>query len=139
MNRNARSFVVIMLVVAFVALFLRFFIEQLIKINIKHNETYAQETIKLISIAFENYAKDHQGIYPVNYAELLDNKPAYIEKKYVPTVNGLRGYNYSCSRLESSGYSCSVTAKSCDFSGKKSFVVSTGGAIVSEDCGKKKL
>ncbi len=139
MNCKARSYVVIMLVVAFFTLFLRFFIEQLIKINIKHNETIAQETIKLISIAFENYAKDNQGIYPVNFDLLLNSKPvSYIEKKYIPSANAIRGYNYFCSRMESSGYSCSVTAKNCNFSGKKSFVVSTGGAIVSEDCGKKK-
>lgn len=138
MNCKARSYVVIMLVVAFFTLFLRFFIEQLIKINIKHNEVNAQETIKLISIAFENYAKEHQGSYPANFDVLLDSNPAYIEKKYTPSANGLRGYNYFCSRMESSGYSCSVTAKNCNFSGKKTFLVSTGGAIVSQDCGKKK-
>jgi len=63
-NIRGKSFITIMIVIAISALLLRIAIDRLIKINIAQNESNAQGTLKLISAALENYAKDHSGAIP---------------------------------------------------------------------------
>ena len=63
-NKNGHSFVVIMIIIAVVALFLRITIQQIINLNIIRNESSAQSTIKSISTALENYAKNNKNAYP---------------------------------------------------------------------------
>ncbi len=135
-NRKARSFVVIMVVIALVALVLRIAIVQFINFNIIQNESSAQETLKLIATAIENYAKDHLGVFPTSLEMLTQTKPAYIEKEYID-LSPTKGYNFNCQRLESSGYTCSAGPQRCNLTGKKSFLITTGQVITTEDCGKK--
>lgn len=135
-DKRAKSFVTIMIVIAISALVLRITIERLIKVNITQNESTAQGTLKLISAALENYAKDKGGIFPVNLAVLTQTNPAYLDKDYI-THSPIKGYNYSCSRLEPSGYNCSVTPVKCKLTGKMIYTVTTGGLFISEECSKK--
>jgi hypothetical protein len=83
MSRKGMTFVTLMLMMAVAALFLRFAIEQLIWWNLAQDEANAKETLRMISTAVENYAKDHMGAYPVNLSALYESKPVYIEKAYV--------------------------------------------------------
>ena len=133
---KARSFVTIMVVIAVASLFLRFGSEQLIKINIVQNESIAEASLKLISTALENYAKENQGIYPANFSLLTKKNPAYLDKDYI-IESPIKGYNYSCPRLEPSGYSCSAQPTRCGFTGKLNFTITTGGSLGSEECSKK--
>jgi type II secretory pathway pseudopilin PulG len=135
-NIEGRSFVAIMIVIAVSALFLRIAIEQIIRINIIQNESNAQATLKLISAALENYAKDHLGAFPENFSLLIQTNPPYLEKNYI-SESPIKGYSYSCSRLEASSYGCSAVPVKCDLSGKKTYTVSTGGVFVLEECSKK--
>jgi competence protein ComGC len=135
-NRTARSFVLIMVVIAFTALFLRFVIERIIKMSIIQNESSAAATLKLISTSLENYAKDKKGIFPDNISSLVEAKPAYLEKDYTDG-SAVRGYLYECPRLEPAGYSCSAVPARCNLTGKMSYTIATGGLIVSEACNKK--
>jgi competence protein ComGC len=135
-NRIARSFVLIMVVIAFAALFLRFVIERIMKMNIAQNESNAAATLKLISTSLENYAKDKKGIFPDSISSLVEAKPAYLEKDYTDGP-ALRGYLYECPRLEPTGYSCSAAPVKCNVTGKMSYTVSTGGVHLSEECSKK--
>ncbi len=73
-NKKARSFITIMIVIALLSLVLRFSIEQIIRINIKQNELFAQTNLKLIATALDNYAKDHLGTYPLDFATLIKTK-----------------------------------------------------------------
>lgn len=132
-NEKARSFVVIMIVIALSALALRMLIGEVISVTSAQNESNAQSTLKLISTAFENYAKDHQGAYPANIAVLLQSKPAYLDKDYL-SQSPIKGYNYNCSRLEATGYSCYATPTRCRLTGKSEFSVTTGSLLISEDC-----
>lgn len=125
-----------MIVIAVSALILRFAIERIIKITVAQNESYASETLKLISAAFENYAKDHLGTYPLELPTLTQNEPPYLDKDYL-TQSPIKGYDYDCLRLETSGYSCSAHPVKCNLTGKKIYTVTTGGALVSEECSKK--
>ena len=76
MRRNSgRSFVLIMIVIAVVSLLLRFAIEKLMLLNIAQNETNAQNNLKLISAALENYAKNNNGIFPDDFSLLTKSKP----------------------------------------------------------------
>lgn len=132
-NNKGVSFIAIMVIAALFALILRFAIERLIEINIKQNDSNAQATIKLISAALENYARDHQGAFPSSLSVLTRNNPPYLDKDYI-AKSPLKGYEYSCLRLEASGYSCSAVPLKCKFSGKTIYTITTGGLVVSESC-----
>lgn len=135
-DTRARSFVVIMIIIAVSALVLRIAIEQLIRINIVQNQSNAHSTLKLFSTALENYARDHAGSYPNNLSDLTKDNPPYLDKVYI-TRPSVKGYDYECSRLEASGYSCSATPVRCKLTGKMIYTVTTGGVFVLEDCSLK--
>ena len=132
---SAKSFVTIMIVVSVFALFLRIAIERIIKYNISQNDSIALSTVKLISAALENYAKDHHGIYPISLAALTKTEPPYLDRDYTNSLQ--KGYNYTCPRIESSGYSCIATPARCKLSGRMAYYVTTGGILSSQDCEKK--
>lgn len=135
-DKRAKSFVTIMIIIAVCALLLRIVIERLITINIAQNESRASVTLKQISAALENYAKDHGGAYPANLSLLTQTKPPYLEKNYISS-SFLRGYNYSCPRMEPSGYSCYASPAQCKFSGNMIYTITTGSLLVSEECERK--
>ena len=125
-----------MIVIAVCAFFLRIVIEQVIKFNIVQNESSASSTLKLIAASLENYAADHQGAYPLSLQALTQSKPAYLNKDYTSQFSSI-GYNYSCPRLEASGYSCRATPAKCGLTGRMAYNITTGGALISEDCSNK--
>ncbi|MFA5100276.1 MAG: hypothetical protein WC547_05295 [Candidatus Omnitrophota bacterium] len=133
-NCKARSFLTVIIIIAFVALFLRFSSVQIIKWTIGQNESGAQESLKLVSTALELYAKDHMGAYPKNLNALIQTDPAYISSAYIVESGKRKGYVFSCSRLEQSGYSCSESPAVCGLTGKKVFSVTTGGSWAVEEC-----
>ena len=135
-NRRARSFVAIMIVIAVSALLLRITVEKLININIIQNEANAALTLKFISAALENYAKDHQGIFPLEISALTRTSPPYLDKDYI-AQSPFKGYNFSCTRIEASAYSCSATPVKCRLSGNLIHTVTSGGLLISEECSKK--
>lgn len=133
---KGKSFVAMMIVIAVFALLLRLITVHLIKINNEQNESNAQTTLKLISIALENFAKDNNGVFPSKFSVLTQNASRYLDKDYV-SLSPIKGYNYSCLRLEPSGYSCVATPQSCKLTGAMSYSVTTGGMFIAEKCGKK--
>jgi len=133
MNRQARSFVVIMIVLALSLLSLRIIAEKIINFACIQNESNAQSTLRLISAALENYAKDNQGAYPQKVSVLVQSKPAYLDRDY--TIQApVKGYTYNCSRLDSTGYNCYAFPVRCGLSGKTAFTVTTGSLLISESC-----
>ena len=133
---NGRSFVLIMVVIALAALVLRLAIERIIKVDIAQNESNASVTLKFISAALQNYARDHNGSFPSDLSLLVKNNPPYLDNDEI-TRFPVKGYNYFCTMLEPTGYSCSAAPVKCNLTGKRSFTISTGGLIVSEECNKK--
>jgi Tfp pilus assembly protein PilE len=134
-NKNGHSFVVIMIIIAVVALLLRITIEQIIKISIIRNESSAQFTLKSISTALENYAKNNKNAYPDNFSLLFVANPAYLDKDYTK-IPFFKGYVYSCPRLEKIGYTCVAIPLRCKLTGATTFTITTGGALVKEACNK---
>lgn len=135
-TKKGQSIVAITVIVALLAFTLRFAIEQILKITIQQNESYASKTLKLISTALENYAQNNQQAYPASLAVLTQTNPAYLDKDYIAN-SPLKGYNYSCLRLEPSGYSCEAAPVKCQVTGKMIYTVTTGGTSLFEDCAKK--
>ncbi len=125
-----------MIITAVFALILRAALQQLIKKNIAQNEANALSTLKLISAALEKYAKDNQGIFPAELSILTRTNPAYLNKDYVKE-SPAKGYAYSCSKLDNSGYHCSAAPVKCKATGKMVYNISTGGLFVSENCKKE--
>jgi len=135
-NKKARSFVVIMIVIALSALLLRVVVDKAISLTCSQNESNAQSTLRLIATALENYAKDNRGVYPDKISVLTQSQPAYLDKDYVKQ-SPIKGYRYNCSRLDSGGYSCHALPTRCKLTGKTVFTVTTGSLLISEDCDKK--
>lgn len=131
-----RSFVAIIIIITLSVFLLRIAIEQIIKINISQNESLALTTLKSISTALENYAKDNQNSFPTGLSILTQSMPAYLDRDYIAD-SPIKGYNYSCLRLDSLGYSCSAMPVKCNLSGKITYNIITGGSLVSEECGKR--
>ena len=135
-NNRAKSFVVIMIVIALSALALRMLIGEVIRVTSSQNESNAQSTLKLISTAFENYAKENQGAYPAKISVLTESKPPYLDRDYIKQ-SPIKGYSYNCSRLDAAGYSCYAVPTRCKLTGKLEFSVTTGSLLVAEDCDTK--
>lgn len=136
MKKNkGQSVITITIVVAIIALFLRIAIEQLIQINIQQNESNALATLKLISTALENYAKNNVGVFPASLSVLTQTTPPYLNKDYI-TESPFKGYSYSFVRLEPYSYSCRALPVKCKLTGKKIFSISTDGLLITEECGK---
>ncbi len=133
---RARSFITIMIIIALCSLFLRFGIEQLIKAAIASNESSASATLKLISTALENYAKNNQGAFPKSLDVLTHTVPAYLDKDYVK-LSPVKGYAYVCPRIDAAGYSCMASPVICKVTGKTNYTITTGGFFISEKCDKK--
>lgn len=125
-----------MIVTAFTALVLRFAVSQIITLTITQNESTAAGILKMIGTALENYAGDNKNVFPGSIKALTETNPPYLNRDYI-AESPLRGYNYTCSRLEPAGFSCSAAPIKCNLTGKKIFIVSTGNIFVSEDCFKK--
>ena len=135
-NKSGRSFVTITIVIALMALFLRIAVERIIKITISQNESGALATLKLISTALENYAKNNVGIYPVSLSVLTQTRPPYLDKDYI-TLSPFKGYAYSFSRLEPYSYSCQAAPVQCNLTGRTIYTIIAGGSLMSEECAKK--
>lgn len=133
---KGRSFVTIMIIIAVCVLLLRIVVERIIKINIAQNESGALITLKLISTALENYAKDNHGVFPSSLSILTQTTPVYLDKDYI-SESPIRDYNYTCSKLEPSSYICNAIPVKCKMTGKMIYTVTTGNSITAEACSKK--
>ena len=88
MGKNAgRGIVALMIILSVIALLLRFSLEYVLNFNIKQQEQNALDTLKLVSTAVENYAKDHLGVFPDSLSELVKTDPPYIEREYYKKIN----------------------------------------------------
>ena len=134
--RKAKSLVVIMIIVALSAFILRFAVIKAIRLNIAYNEPIASATLKIISAALENFAKDNRGLFPANISDLTLTQPPYLDKDYTKQFP-LKGYNYICDRIDASGYNCAAVPVRCNVTGLKIYKISTGGLFVAEDCRKE--
>lgn len=135
-NIKARNTITLVVIIAVVSLLLRIAIARIIKINISQNESVALLNVKLISTALENYAKNNQGAFPSSFSALIKTNPSYLDKDYI-VESPIKGYNYSCSRLDFSGYNCSATPVKCNITGRVIYTVTTGVLLVPEKCSKK--
>ncbi|MBU1125127.1 MAG: hypothetical protein KKC84_03800 [Candidatus Omnitrophica bacterium] len=135
-SKRAKSFVTIMLVIAITTLLVRIALDKLIKYNVAQNDSFAQVSLKRIAASLENYAKDHNGIYPVSMELLQKDSPPYLDQDYT-AVPSYKGFQYSCSRLEETGYSCACAPSVCAVTGKTVYSVSTAGILVSEPCNQE--
>ena len=135
-NRQGRSFVAIMILIAISALAVRIAAERIIEFTAAQNESYASRGLKSISVALENFARENKGAYPLNFTQLTQASPAYLDKNYI-ALSPVNGYLYNCSKLDKSGYICNAAPVDCRLTGKTNYTISTGSLFFSEDCGNK--
>ncbi len=132
-NSRGMSLVILMIIIAFVALVSRIAIKQIITFTISWNEANAQEALKVISIALENFAKDHNNAYPLKIDSLSQGTPPYLNRDYF-TGSYIKGYNYVCPALDAGGYSCIASPTNCHLTGETIFTINTGSVIASQKC-----
>lgn len=135
-DNRGRNFITLMVIVAISVALLRVIAVSIIERNTAANKSSAQGTVRLIAVALENFAKDNKGEYPLLFQELTRTKPPYLDKDYILS-SPVKGYSYSCPRLEPAGYSCFASPTICKVTGNTSFNITTGGLLVSEECDKK--
>ncbi len=132
-NNRGISLVVLMIIIASVSLISRIAIKQVLTLTISWNQTSAQEALKVISIALENFAKDNNNVYPLKIDSLAQGNPPYLNRDYF-TGSYIRGYNYACPTLDAGGYSCIASPTTCHLTGETVFTVNTGSVITSQKC-----
>lgn len=114
------------IVIAFIALLGLIGIPKLIAANVANNEAAAQKTLKIISIACENYGKANKGIYPRDLWALTQGSTKYLSVDYTAPVRS--GYAYSYSSMDT-GYTASARPVSPGVSGIRSYTITTGGVL----------
>jgi len=124
-------FVIIIIIIPIFILFLRFSIEQIIKININRNESKAQINLKTISRALENYALDHKGKYPADESLLINRKPPYLRNYYHGKI--IDGYIYNLTLTET-GYTLVASPVKCGLTAEKIYSITTGGVLTETAC-----
>ncbi len=135
-NKKAKSFVLIMVGIALVSFLLRFTIKKTIDVVCVQNEGLAAATLKSIAVALDNYARDNKGVYPVSFSLLISANPSYLDRDYI-AESPIKGYTYTCSRMDASGYNCYSFPSRCALTGRVAFTATTGNILISEDCKKK--
>lgn len=125
-----------MVAIALSALLLRFAAEKILLVISAQNESAAQANLKSIAAALDNYARNNQGVYPNSIFALTRSSPAYLDRDYIAD-SPIKGYTYSCARLDASGYNCYAFPSRCKLTGNLAFTVTTGNLLISEDCDTK--
>lgn len=136
LTEKGKSFVMIMVIVALLALALRILTDKILTVTCSQNEATAQATLKAIAAALDNYARDNKGVYPKSVSLLSQSTPFYLDKDYI-AESPIRGYTYNCARLDASGYNCYAFPSKCKLTGNLAYTVTTGGILIPEDCTTK--
>lgn len=135
-KKKSKNFVLIISIFALIAVGLRLLLGFVVNSLIAQNEDNALTTLKLIATSLDNYSKNHRGIFPENLKQLLDSQPPYLDRNYWD-LPSFQGYVFDCPKLLPVEYMCVAKPVICNITGKKIFMVATGGVISSENCIKK--
>ena len=129
------TLVEIMIVVAIVALLAAIAIPNLLRARVNANESNAQATLRTISTGAESFAAANNGNYPVGIGALTGATPPYLNQDYTAAANNpSQGYNFACSSMVATGYSCTATPATCNTTGTRTFTMTTGGILTSAAC-----
>jgi type II secretory pathway pseudopilin PulG len=94
------------------------------------NEAAAQETVKLIAQAAENYRRDNSK-YPLDEYSLTGSKPQYLSEAYNNRTS--RGYAFR-EEFTAEGYRIIAVPAECGASADKIFIFTSGAGITSLNC-----
>ncbi len=118
-------------VLLIIALLAAIAIPNLLRARLIANESTALATVKVISVAIENYTAVNNGQYPSNEYDLKYGKPSYLDKIYSNKI--IQGYGYSLN-LYPSGYKITATPSECGITGTKNFTIEAKGKISENSC-----
>ena len=126
------SLVEVMIVLVIIALLVVIALPNWLETRIKANENNAQEILKIISRACEDYAAANEQKYPLAVKALSGVTEGYLNQDY--TVGVIQGYDFACDTMTRQGYSCTATPVTCNTTGTKILMITTGGTETSADC-----
>lgn len=127
----AAAIVVFWSIIFFLVILAAIAIPKAVDMRLSANENAVEEIVKTISGAIEEYASEHEGVYPQNESDLVNADPAYLFQAYDKRF--VNGYNFSV-KLEAGGYTISALPEDCDVTGRKIFTMTKGGALSVNDC-----
>lgn len=126
------TLVEIMIVVAIVALLAGIAVPNMLRARIEANEANAKATLRAIATACEIYATTNNGPYPTSIDVLTEGSAPYLTEDY--TASQIHGYNFACTTMTNSSYSCTATPAACGRTGAHTFTIVTGAVLSSADC-----
>lgn len=122
----------IMIVVAIIALLSTMSIPHLVRARVNANEASAKATLKVIATASESYLTGNPT-YPTSWDNIVSVAPPYISENY-QAVSPRSGYNFNCTFSGAGGYTCTAIPASCNLTGTKSYMITTGAVLTQMDC-----
>jgi len=129
MKKNGFSLVEVMIILVVVILLAVIAIPYLTASR-KSSEITAKEVLRKLSIAAENYAASHSGVYPASVVELTEfiaSAGSYCANSNgAATVSG--EYSYACT-LGLGGYTFSASPVTAGSGGSITYTVTTGGVF----------
>ena len=127
MSKQGYTIVEIMIVTGIILLLAAILVPNYLRARINANDATAQNTLKAISTAMENYFAINSS-YPGDTDDLIGEKPPYLNEDYfIGTHNGFSFF----SALTSSAYSVSAVPIDSRH-GSRSFTISTVAVLESD-------
>jgi len=127
---TAFTLIEIMVVIAIIATLAVIAIPAVIRSKIIANETSAQNTLRVISRAFESYAYDNDA-YPAQETYLLETSPPYLNRLY--NAQRIQGYLFSYNTISDTRYVISARPAVPRLTGVITYVITTGGVVTTQD------
>ena len=129
MKKRGFTLVEVMIILAIVVLLIVIAVPYLTTSE-KANTIAAREALRKLSIAAENYATSHSGVYPASVPELgafINSAEGYCaDASGAPTASG--DYSFSCI-LGSGGYTFAAAPVTAGSGGNVTYTVTTGGVF----------
>lgn len=94
-------------------------------------EQAAEAILKNISAGIEEYARQHNGSYPLNESELVDSKDQYLFQNY--NQRSISGYTF-VEDLRADGYTITACPNECSAYREKIFTIEKGGNLSFRRC-----
>jgi len=124
----------IMIVVAIIALLSGIILPKYLSIKRSVNDRLTRIVLRSITEAFENYAIQNSGRYPVSAVNVSPEFIRHLPGEMTESSSGVEyGYRFTWT-AGVDGYTVKAVSSNCGFSGSKNYTLTTGGIVKTVSC-----